>query len=98
MFDANRIKMPPGVIPLTPVLLTFRRFLLTHTLPDAASATTSFVAGVKSVCGTTTIGAIFWSILGFIIGTTTGRVQLLNNFSSNSPLLVSLTFSFLFLV
>ena len=43
------LKTSTGVIMLTPVLLTRRRVLLTLALSHAASATTSFVSGVKSV-------------------------------------------------
>ena len=70
----------PGVLPLTSVLLICRGFLLTYTPPHAASMTTYFVSGVKSVCGAATIGTIIESILGFIIWATIGRVRLINNF------------------
>ena len=70
-------------------LLPSHGVVLTHKSPDAASVRTSFVAVVKSVCGATIIVSILWSILGFIVKTTTGRVRLLNIFCSNFPLLVS---------
>ena len=87
-------RISPGVIPSTPVRRTCQIVLLTHTPPDAASATTSFFQGVKSICGTNIIGAIPWSIPGFIVGGTTGLVRLLNIFCSKFPLIVWVTVSF----
>ena len=82
------LQIPPRVLPSTPVWLTYLGLLLTHALPNDASVTTSFVAGVKSVCGANTISAILCSILGFIFGTTTGMIQFLNNSCSKIILLV----------
>ena len=82
----------------TTVLINHRGVLSVHSLHYAASATTSFVTDIKSVYGATTIDAILWSILSFVVRTTTGRVRLLNNFCSKFPLLVSVTFSLPFLV
>ena len=76
--------MLPGVLPLTSVRLSYRGFLLTYAPPGDVFPTNSFVAGVKSVCGVNTIGLILWSILGLIVGTTTGMVQLLNIFVRDS--------------
>ena len=69
--------MLPGVLPPTPVRLTCCGVLLTHTPPDAASARASFVVGMNIVYGANTIGAISWSILGFIVEGETGMVWLL---------------------
>ena len=55
-----------------PTLLTCLRVMLTHAPLHTASVTTSFISGVKSICGAYRIGAILWSILGFIVGPTTG--------------------------
>ena len=77
-----------GVLPSTPVWFTFHGILLTHVPPDAAYARTYFVAVVKSVCGDNSICATLLSILGFIVRTATGMVQLLNNFCSKFLLLV----------
>ena len=74
----------PGVILSTPVLLTHRGVLLTHTSPHTASATTYFISGVKSVCRTAKTDTIIGSILGLVVRETTGRVRLLNKFCSNS--------------
>ena len=87
-----------GVLLSTPVRLTCLRVRLTHSPPHTACTETSFVAGVESVWEAPPIGAILSSILGFIVETTTGRVQLLNNLCSKYPLLVSVTFYFLLLV
>ena len=57
------LQMFPGVLPFMPVLLNHHGFLLTHAPPDAATMT-SFIAGVKSVCGANIIGAISSSIPG----------------------------------
>ena len=54
--------------------------MLTNAPPDAVYATNSFIAGVNSVCGANTIGAIHWSIHGSIAGGNTGMVRLLNMF------------------
>ena len=74
--------MLPRAILSTPVQLNCRGVLLSHTPPDAASATIYFIVGIKSVCGATTTGAILWSILSCIVRTTTGMVWLLNFFGS----------------
>ena len=68
------LQMLPELLLSMPVQITFRGFLLINAPPDAASATTSFVAGVKSVCGTNIIGAIPWSIHGLIRRDKTGIV------------------------
>ena len=60
--------MLPGVLILTPVLLTCRGVLLTHEPPNAASVTTSFFSGTKRVCGANIIGVIPWSIPGSLPG------------------------------
>ena len=87
-----------GVLLLTPIFITCRGVLLTHAPPHATSATTSFVSDIKSAYGAATIGTILGSILRFIVWTTIERVRLLNIFYSIFLLLVSVTFSFLFLV
>ena len=48
-FTLTTCPMSSGVLPSMPVLLTLHGVLLTHAPPGAASATTSFVAGVNSV-------------------------------------------------
>ena len=58
--------MSPGVLPSTPILLTYPGLLLIHVLPDTISATTFFVAVGKSVCGSNIMGTIPCSIPGFI--------------------------------
>ena len=65
--ELTSLLMSPGLISSTSVLLTCDRVLLTHTQPNAVSATTSFVVGSKSVCGINTIGAIPWSIPGLLL-------------------------------
>ena len=92
------LQMLHGVLPSTPFLIDCREALLTHVPPHAASAKTSFVSGVKSVYSATTISTILCSIFGFVVGTTTGRVRLLNILCSKFPLLVSETFPFPLLV
>ena len=75
--------MFPGLVLLTPVLLTCRSVLLVHAFPDAASANISFDAGAISVYGTSTIG--------FVGGGWTGTslmVRQVNTFSSKILLLV----------
>ena len=92
--NLTALKTLAKVLPLTPVLITRRGFLLTHALPHTVSTTTSFISGVKTVCGATTTGAILWSILEFFFGTTTGRVRLINMFCSKLPFLVSINVSY----
>ena len=48
----------PGVLPLTPVLITRYGVLDVHTLPDAAPTKISFVAGVRSIYGIILIAEI----------------------------------------
>ena len=66
------LQMSPGVLPSTPILLTCREVILIHAPPDAVSATTSFVTVAKIICGANKIGAIPWSIPGFIAKAKTG--------------------------
>ena len=73
------LQIYPGVITLARIIITCRRVLLIHTLPDAASAMTSLVAGVRSVCGANMIGAIHWSIPGFVVGGKAVMVRQLKN-------------------
>ena len=97
--NSNIITNVAWVLLLTPALLTFHGFLLTHAPPDAVSVTTSFVAGAKSVCVTNnTIGAIPWSIPRFITWGRTGMVRLVNIFCSKLPLLLWVTVSLPLLV
>ena len=69
------LRMSPGVLSLTPVLITYRGVLLIHAPSEAVSTTTSFVAFIKRICGANIIGATPWSIHGFIGGVKTGMVQ-----------------------
>ena len=87
------LRMFPEVLSSTPFQITFRVVLLTHAPPNSASATTSLVAGAKSVIGANIIGAIHWSIPRFISGGNTGMVWLLN-----ISCLKCVTVSFLLLV
>ena len=73
------LQMSPGLLLSSPVLITRQNGPVFHTLTDATSATTSFVAGVKSVFGANITGAIPWSVPGFSARDNTGMVQLLNN-------------------
>ena len=82
------LQMTPGVLPLTPVLLTCRGLLFIHTPPDVVSMTNYFLAGINSVYGANIISAIHWSIPMFIPGGKRGMVRLLNNFFSKFLLLV----------
>ena len=85
--------MFPGLVLLTPVLLTCRSVLLVHAFPDAASANISFDAGAISVYGTSTIG--------FVGGGWTGTslmVRQVNTFSSKILLLVWVTVSGLLVI
>ena len=75
LMTLTELLMLPGVLPPTPVLLTFRIFMLIHATTDAAFATTSFISGVNSICNTNTIHTILWSVPGFIGGGKTGMVR-----------------------
>ena len=77
----------PGVIQPIYVLITCRGVLLIRALPTA-----------NSVWGANEVGAIPWSIPGFIAGGKTGMVQLLNNVCSKLPLLARVTVPFPLLV
>ena len=65
----------PGVLPLTPVILTCRGFLDVHAPLNVASAKISFVSSVRSVYGINLIAAIYWSVPGFVGGGNTGMVR-----------------------
>ena len=54
----------PGLLMLTPVLLTCCRVMNVHTPPDAAYATISFIAGIESVGGVNIIDTIPGVVLG----------------------------------
>ena len=82
------LKMSPGLLTLTPVLLTCCGVLDVHAPPDAASATISVVAVIRRVCGANLIIAIPWSIHGLVGGGKTGMVRYLNNLGPKFPLLV----------
>ena len=84
MLKANSIKFFTWGDSVDPAQLTYRGVLLIHATPNAASVTSSFVAGAKSVCGSNIIVIIPWSIPGFIAGGETGMVRLLNIFVQNS--------------
>ena len=77
------LQMSPGVLMSTSILITCRGVLLIHAPPDATSATTYFVTGIKSFCDTKNISLIPWSIPGFIARCKTWMVRLLNNFVQN---------------
>ena len=79
--DLTAIPVSHGVLLLTPVRLAFLGVQLTHAPMHAMSATTSFVAGVKSICESPPIVEILLLILGFIVGTTIGRVHIIKTFS-----------------
>ena len=78
------LPMSPGVLPLTPVLLTHRGVLDVHAPPNASSAKISLVTGVRSIGGVNLTTAI----PGFVGGFKTGMVRKLNNFCSKIMLLV----------
>ena len=68
------LPISPGVLQSAPVVLTWQGVLDVHTPPDTASATISFVVGVRSICGANLIAAIPWSILSFVGGSKTEMV------------------------
>ena len=78
------LSIPPGVLPLTPLLLTCRGVLDLHAPPDTACTNISFVTSVRSVGGVNLITAI----PGFVGGGETGMVRQLNNFCSKFLFLV----------
>ena len=82
------LQMFTGAFMLMPVLPTLRGFLDFHAPPNAASATTSFAPGIRSVCSANIIGAILWSIPGFVYRGRRGMVQWLSNLCSKLPWLV----------
>ena len=82
------------VASIDPVQITYCRVLLTHAPPDAASTTTSFVSGVKSVCGATTIGAILWLILGGYFWDNDRYSQVTQYFLFTNPI-ASVSYSFI---
>ena len=60
----TELSIPPGVLPLMPVLITLHRVLDVHTPLDAASTTIFFISGIRSVFGVNLITAIPWFIDG----------------------------------
>ena len=92
--DLTDMPVSPGVLLSLSVCLTCLGFWLTHAQLHTASATGSFVAGVKIVLEFPIFVVILSSILGSIVGTRTGRVQLLYNFCCTFPLLVCIKFPF----
>ena len=97
-FTLKELQTSSVVLLLTPVLFTCHGVRLTHAPLHTAYGMTSFVAGVGRVWEALPISAILSSILGFIVGTTTGRLRLLNKSCPKFLLLVSVTFSFPLLV
>ena len=67
--------MLPGVLPLTPILLTRHGVLGVHAPPNSASATIYFITGVKSVFDVNLIGTIHWPIHGFVRVSKTGMAR-----------------------
>ena len=61
------LPMLPGVLPLTPVLLTRHVVMDVHAPPDDASANISFAAGVRSAGGV--------NIISTIPGLLAGKIQ-----------------------
>ena len=78
------LSMPPGMLPLMPVLLNCRLVLDVHAPPDAMSTNVSFVSGIRSVGGVN----IITKIPVFVSRGKTGMVRQLNIFCSKIPLLV----------
>ena len=80
----------PGVVPLTPFLLTWWGVLLVHALPNVSSVNIFFAAGVIGICGASTI---VFSSGGWI--ETSPMVRPLNKFWSKILLLMWVTVSVL---
>ena len=54
----KKLSMPPGVLPSTPVLITYHVFLVVNKPPVAASTKISFFKGIRSVSVVNIIAAI----------------------------------------
>ena len=65
----------PGVLLMTPVLLTHQKILDVYILPNAVYAINYFVLGIRSNRGINLITATPWSIPGFVNRGKTGMVH-----------------------
>ena len=96
--DLTSIPLLPGVILSLPVRITCLGVWLTCALLRATYARTPSVTVINSVWEAPPTIAILSSILGSVVGTMIGRVQLLNNFYIKILFLVYVTLASLSLL
>ena len=70
--NLSSLRLPPGVLPSTPVLVTCRRVMLIHPPHDTTSTMISFFSGSKSVCGANNLAQSIGQSPGSFTGTKQG--------------------------